>query len=81
MNTNLFLLIDRIRFCFYGATVPAFNLNPSITSYFYNKIYYSLLPNSPDFLYINPFDGCVKISSSFDLNFSYLKSIQYSVGL
>ena len=38
-----------------------------------------MLQNSPDFLYINPYDGCVKISSSFNLKETNLKYINYSV--
>ena len=73
---------NRIRFCFYGTTKPSFNLNPnSNPNEFANKLYYSLLPNSPDYLYMNPYDGCIKIAPVFNLNASLLKHIQYSVGV
>ena len=73
---------NRIRFCFYGTATPVYNINTpgSNANDFFSKIYYSLLPNSPDYLYINPYDGCVKISSAFNLDSSNLKYIQYSIG-
>lgn len=73
---------NRIRFCFYGTTQPVYNIDPpaSTNNHFFTKIYYSLLPNSPDYLYINPYDGCVKISSAFNLDTSTIKHIQYSIG-
>ncbi len=70
---------NRIRFCFYNSNTPAFNVNSSNSNYFYNKIYYSLLPNLPDYLFINSYDGCVNILPSFNLEYSQKKFIKYSV--
>ncbi len=56
---------DQVRFCFYGAnpTVLSFNTN---SDPYYSQVYYALLPGSPNFLYINPYDGCVKIMPWFN---------------
>lgn len=70
---------NQIRFCFYAVDRPAYNLDPDPLDQFNSKIYYSLLPTSPDYLYINKFDGCVKISSAFNLDSTSIKHIQYSV--
>jgi hypothetical protein len=70
---------DRIRFCFYGANPPVINVANNFLSSFHSQIFYSLLPNSPSYLYINPYDGCVKLAPTFNINENELKSIQYSV--
>lgn len=51
------------------------------TDPFYNKILYSLTFDSPQYLYTDSRDGCVKILPSFNLN-SYEKNyIAYSIGV
>ncbi|CAF1065879.1 unnamed protein product, partial [Brachionus calyciflorus] len=71
---------NKIRFCFYGTSPISFNLN-SNENKFNSQIFYSLTPDSPNFLYINPHDGCVKILPSFNLENLNQNYIQYSVGV
>ncbi len=81
LNQFFSQLLDRIRLCFYGKNPPAFNLESKTSNFntFYQQIYYSLLPNSPNHLFLNPFDGCVKLAPALDLKENYEKYIQYSV--
>lgn len=79
-NLSLIQFLDIIRFCFYGANPIATSYNTNSNS-FYNQILYSLLADSPYYLYINPLDGCVKILPSFNLKDNNLKYIKYSVGV
>jgi len=62
---------DHIRFCFYG-------VDPDASA---QPVYFSLLPDSPDYLHINKYDGCVKISPVFNLTQTRASYIQYSVGV
>lgn len=50
------------------------NFNPNS-----NKIYYSLMPDTPSYLYINPDDGCVKILPWLKLADLSPPVIRYSV--
>ncbi len=68
---------DHIRFCFYAIDRPVYNI-PDTSN---QPIYFSLLSNSPDYLHINKYDGCVKISSIFKLPDTQATHIQYSVGV
>ena len=82
-NFKILIIIDRIRFCFYGTNQIAYNLPINQTTdsseLFLNKIFYSLLPNSVNILNIEPYDGCTKISSLLNLEENWLKYLTYSV--
>lgn len=80
LNLDFLIFLDKIRFCFYGPNPLVINYNNN-SNPFYNQILYSLLPNSPNYLYINPYDGCVKILPSYNLAQSSQTYIQYSVGV
>jgi hypothetical protein len=43
------------------------------------QIIYALSQDSPYYLEINPYDGCVKISTAYRLSFSKIEIIKYSV--
>ncbi len=81
LESFYFLNKDRIRFCFYGTNQPVLNFNLNNSNSFYDSIYHTLLPGSPNYIYINPFDGCVKLSSVFNLQENPNKFIQYSVNI
>jgi len=72
---------DNSKFCFYGANPLVINnINTdSASSSFYNQLFFSLVSNSPSYLYINKNDGCVRILPSFDLNNLKSSFIEYSV--
>ncbi len=56
-----------MRFCFYGANPVVTNFQTNTDPYF-SQVFYTLLSGSPDYLYINPYDGCVKILRWFNKN-------------
>jgi hypothetical protein len=70
-----------IRFCFFGANPPALNAGSNqYENKFEQKILYSLVDKkSPDYIYINPYDGCVKLSQTFDIYEASSSRIEYSV--
>ncbi|RNA42470.1 cadherin-87A [Brachionus plicatilis] len=69
-----------IRFCFYGASPVSYNVRLN-SDPFFNQILYSLTPDSPQYLYSDSRDGCVKILPSFNLEGFDKNYISYSIGV
>ncbi len=70
-----------MRFCFYGpnqiVTDPDGTLNSSPLS----TVIFTLSSDSPSYLAIDPTDGCVKIASYYEFDYTINNRIQYSVGV
>lgn len=80
MKISESFITDTIRFCFYGANPTATDDdNVSGSDPRLSQIVYSLSSDSPYYIDINSYDGCVKIAPAYILDYSVVKIIKYSV--